>query len=314
MTYSDFMQDIKTYDGISTVNAIKNRDLLFISYDREIPKSNRENVFRLTNDEYGNTKVHKTGVRMEIPDPSTIYAHLPLIEGYLVENLPHLPHYADILPEQRFTYLHWLKNTDKPIDAGYVLLYYYGLERHLLIGNFEKAFFQIIQLRKVHKNCSFQEVSEMALIHSCIWHNRLDMLADLHEKTEMTGFSNTHLLLAHHLKQAISVDTLFCIFERAVKLSRKPMKENYLLFECCTREILNDTYGSDGFPVKGYDISHIKTAVERRFANYSFPNEIQIVDVPDFFQCEPFITDIAHVFSLSYEKYKKQKALERKIQ
>jgi len=140
------------------------------------------------------------------------------------------------------------------------------------------------------------------------------MLVDLHEKTEITGFSNTHLWLAHILKEDISVERLLVIFQRTFKLSHKPMKENCALLENCTKEILNDTYGYDGFPIKDYDISHIKTIVENRYANYTFPNEIKIVDVPDFFQCKPFMTDVEHLFRLSYEKYKKQRALERKEQ
>ena len=312
MTYSVFMCGIKKFDGQSTVNEIENKDLLFISYEKKIPKSYRNIVSYLYKDEYGDMKVDKTMTQMEIPDPSTIYAYLPIIENYHAKQLQHLPNYIDISPEQRFTYLNWLKNIDNPIDEGYVLLYYYGLERHLLVGNFEKAFFQIIRLRKVHKYSSFQLFSELALIHSCMLLHRMDMLAGLHEKTEITGFSNTHLLLAYQLKKDISVQNLLDIFDRSFKLSRKPLKENYKLFENCTREILNDTYGSEGFPIKNYDISITKTTVERRFANYTFPNEIQLVDIPDFFQCEPFMADIKHVFRLAYEKYKKHKAFERK--
>jgi len=244
------MCEIKKYDGQSTVNEIENRDLLFISFEKKIPKPNRDFAFYLNKDEHGDTKVDKTRELIEIPDPSTIYAHLPIIENYHTENLPPLPNYIDMSPQQRFSYLNWLKNIDKPIEEGYVLLCYYGLERHLLTGNFEKAFHQIIRLRKVHKNRSFQLISEMALIHSGMFHHRMDMLIDLLEKTEITGFSNTHLWLAHILKEDISVERLLVIFHRAFKISHKPLKENYTLLEDCTKEILNDTYGYDGFPIK----------------------------------------------------------------
>jgi len=306
------MCEIKKYDGQSTINEIENKDLLFISFEEKIPKPYRNFAFYLYKDEHGDTKADKTKELIEIPDPSIIYAHLPIIENYHAENLPPLPNYIDMSPQQRFTYLNWLKNIDRPIEDGYMLLYYYGLERHLLVGNFEKAFHQIIRLRRVHKNRFFQLISEMALIHSSIFRERLDMLADLHEKTEITGFSNTHLWLAHTLKEDISVERLLVIFHRAFKLSRKPLKENFTLLEDCTREILNDTYGYNGFPIKDYNISHVKTIVEYRYANYTFPNEIKIVDVPDFFQCKHFLTDVEHVFRLSYEKYKKQRAFERK--
>jgi len=306
------MCEIKKIDGQSTVNEIENKDLLFISFEKKIPKPYRNITLHLCKDEHGVMKVDKTRELIDISDPSTIYAYLPIIENYHAKELPPLPNYIDMSPEQRFRYLNWLKNIDRPIENGYVLLYYYGLERHLLVGNFEKAFHQIIRLRKVHKNGSFLIISEQALIHSCLWHHRLDMLVDLHGKTEISEFSNTHLLLAHTLKKEISVQNLLAIFYRAFKLSRKSLKENYTLLEDCTREILNDTYGFEGFPIKDYDISNIKTTIERRFANYTFPNDLQIVDVPDFFQYKPLMADVERIFQLAYEKYKKYRAFELK--
>lgn len=292
------------------VNEIENKDLLYISFDKNIPHTYRGFTINIRLDANGNL-IYDSKTN-EIPDPSTIYVYLPIAEDYIVDSLPYWPHYIDISPGQRFAYLNWLRDIDNPIDAGYVFLYYYGLERHLLIGNFEKAFNQIIRLRNNHKNKSFQKYSENALIHSCIMRNRVDMLLNLHEKTEISGFSNAQFLLAYNLKLDLSAQNLIQVFYKAFNLSRKPIKENLVLIEECTKSALLSKYDKEHFPIKDYDIRKTKTIVETRFANHSFPKEIQNVEITDFYQCKPLMTDIEHIFKLSYEKYKEKVAFERK--
>jgi len=203
------MFGLKKYDNLSTINEIENRDLLWISYESDIPVNYRYLHFVIEVNERGEI-VYNIKER-EKPDPSTIWSYLPIKSGR-AEPLSYFPHYIDLSPEQRFAYLTWLRNVDNPVDMGYVFLYYYGLEKHLLIGNFDKAFHQIIRLRNVHNNKSFQKYSEQALIHSCIMRNRLDMLVDLHEKTEISGFSNAQFLLAYNLKMDISAQNLLQAF------------------------------------------------------------------------------------------------------
>jgi len=300
----------KHNNGIAYIKEVENRDLLWISYDEQIPSRHQKTVFSLRINEHGHIEVDEN--KQQTPEPSTIYVHLPIAKDYNAGQLPYWPHYIDIEPGQRFTYLNWLRNIDNPIDVGYVFLYYYGLERHLLIGDFEKAFNQIIRLRNIHKNGSFQGYSEQALIHSCIMRDRLDLLVDLHEKTEVSGFSNAQFLLAYNLKMDLSVKNLLEVFYRAFNLSRKAIRENYNLMEECTTEVVCDKCGQDGFPVKDYDISKTKAIEEIRFANYSFPKEVQYVEITDFYQCKPLMNDVEHIFKLSYEKYKGRKAFERK--
>ena len=52
------------------------------------------------------------------------------------EYLDYWPRYSDFTPQQRASYLDWLAGgrSDKKYGSGYVLLYFYGLERRFLIG------------------------------------------------------------------------------------------------------------------------------------------------------------------------------------
>ena len=300
-------------NSISVVKEIENRDLLFISYDNDIPSNYRGGVmFSLHIDENGRIRCdsnERTAV-----DPSTIYIHLPIVEEYDVSPLPYWPHYIELTPGQRFKYLNWLRNVEQPIDIGYVFLYYYGLERHLLTDNFEKAFNQIIRLRNVHKNKSFQSYTEHALIHSCIMMRRIDMLLGIHEKTDVSGFSNAQFLLAYNGKMDLGIENLLSVFYKAFTLSRKAVLEDRQMFVNSIMDSLKLEYGKETFALCDYDISKVKTKTEIRFANYSFPTEIQRVEITDFYQCKPLMADLEKLFKLSYELYKKNRAIEKKKQ
>lgn len=298
---------IKRTSPVSLERELPNKDLLYISYDRTIPSVNRG--FSLTVNIDSNGHVVIDNHERQIPDPSTIYVHLPISEDYTVNQLPYWPHYIELTPGQRYGYLCWLRNVELPTDMGYVFLYYYGLERHLLIGGFDRAFDEIIKLRNVHKNKSFQKYSENALIHAAIMRDRIDRLMDLHEKTEVSGHSNAMFLLAYNAGLDLGVEQLLLIFYKAFTTSRKPTKEDKAIFIECLSYILMQKHGKPSFPIKDYDISKTRVAREPRFANYSFPKEIQYVEITDFYQCKSMMQDLQSLFNDTYSLYKSKKAL-----
>jgi len=295
----------------SPLREIENRDLLFISYSEDIPMHRPGLYFSISIDNDGNIS-HDSSYD-QVGDPSTIYVHLPISEDAWVSPLPYWPHYTSMSSGQRFTYLNWLRDVDQPIEIGYVFLYYYGLERHMLIGDFEKAFNQIIRLRNIHKQKSFLSYSEKALIHACILQNRMDLLADLHEKTEISGFSNSQMLLAYNLGLDLSADNLVNVMNSAFPLARKAIKENRPLMHRFVSEALTEKYGVDSFAIKGYDLSKTRTTSEIRFANYTFPEKFRKVEITDFYQCKALMTDVQEVFFLAYDKLKRKKADDRRV-
>ncbi|MCI0564532.1 MAG: TerB N-terminal domain-containing protein, partial [Nitrososphaera sp.] len=80
---------------------------------------------------------------MKAADPSTIFTRLAVRAPRDMASVPHPPYYPsymELSPEQRWVYLSWLKDVRQPIYIGYVFIYYYGLERHLLLGDYDSAF------------------------------------------------------------------------------------------------------------------------------------------------------------------------------
>jgi len=302
-----FFDLIKKSSSVSFENELPNKDLLYISYDRTIPTVYKGVHISISLDSNGNIKIDNK--INQIPDPSTIYFHLPIREEINVAPLPYWPHYIEITPGQRFKYLSWLRNVEQPIDPGYVFLYFYGLERQLLTGNFDKAFDEIIKLRNAHNNKSFLNYSENALVHAAIMCGRTNKLINLREKTVTSGYSNAMFLLAYNAGFGLGVEQLILIFHKAFTTSRNAVKENKPLFIECITEELTKRYGIASFPIKDYDISKVKSVTETRFANYSFPPEIQQVELTDFYQCKMLMEDLKLLFEDSYRIFKAKKSL-----
>lgn len=297
--------------ALPIIKGIENPDLLWVSYEKEIPSTYRGVIIKVTIDENGHIQVDSA--TNKIPDPSTIYVYLPIIDVYKSPDLDYFPNYISMSPEQRFYYLNWLRNVEEQINIGYVFLYYYGLERHLLIGNFEKAFNEIIRLRNIHKNKSFQQYSEIALIYSCIMNKRPDLLVTLHEKTEISGFSNAQFTLARELGFDLSPENLILIFKKAFTKSKNAIKDNPALFVECVNFALTKIYGKNSLSIKEYRIKSVKKTRDARFANYSFPDDIRFITITDFYQSRSIMKDMESVFNISYDEYKKRKSYNKKL-
>lgn len=132
-----------------------------------------------------NNSIDLNGFRLTISfmnqeEPSLIYTNQKISLPRKIEDVerpPYYPTYSGLTPEQKWVYLNLLANPyNASIDIGFVFILYYGLERHLLFGNFEKAIKVILKLRDVHPNKSFQSYSANAVILSCMIHQRGDLV------------------------------------------------------------------------------------------------------------------------------------------
>lgn len=285
---------------------IPNRDLLYVSYETEIPRVNRGVGINISFDKNGNIKVGS--IERQIPDPSTIYIHLPICEESDVERLPYWPHYIEMTPGQRFKYLCWLRDVTQPTDMGYVFIYYYGLEKKMLTENFDRAFDEIVKLRNFHENKSFLRYSENALIHGAILRNRLDKLVDLDERTEVTRYSNALFLIAHKERIGLGASQLALVCGSTIGTAKKAIKDDKPLYLSCLKDLLDSQYGGS-FIISDYDISKVKTVTEQRFANYSFSKELQYVTITDFYRCKEIMNEIEVIHNIAYDHYKKKKAI-----
>lgn len=246
----------------------------------------------------------------EPDDPSTIYSTLLVREpkpNELITRLSYFPSYSGMLPEQRALYLRWLCDISQEIDVGYVFVFYYGLERHLIAGNFDGAVEEILLLRKFHKNSSFQSYSASALIHSCLIRKRLDVLQKLYTYPDFDYFDNSNLLILHHSDLEILPDMMIRLAKCLYGVNRRYLKLKPDLYLKVIIDTLNNDFGKPSYPfAANYELQNIRGVPYPIFANISFPSEIRSPSLPNFLQHPKFQQELGSFFQKVHDTVKQQ--------
>lgn len=245
---------------------------------------------------------------LQSDDPSTIFSVLPVKQPTNVASISrpdYYPSYARLTPEQRWVYLQWLQNIAQPTDIGYVFLYYYGLERHLLFGEFDLAVDEILYLREHHENNSFSSYSNCALLHSCINKNRADRLKEVFEKLGSGNLSNTHLLIAFKLGFDLNAQILIKVSRGIQGINRRYIEKHPDIFQSVLEEKLRGNYRSNYFPFSTrYKLEDLPIRGDLSFANISFPEQLRSPKLPNFFEYEPFISEVRLLFEKTHQEVK----------
>lgn len=99
-------------------------------------------------------------------DASLIDGSLPVSPAaYAVaDELPYWPAYHSVTPQQRYKYLDWLVGgrRDPQIEIGYVFIYFYGLERRVLVDDADHVLIaeEVLRLQSIYNGCrSFRRYS-----------------------------------------------------------------------------------------------------------------------------------------------------------
>lgn len=255
----------------------------------------------------GEIKFHNN----ESDDLSTIFLKLPIKKPTRPDSIEppgYYPSYAGLGPEQRWIYLNWLQDVTKEVDIGYVFIYYYGLERHLLTGKFDRASDEILKLRRYHRNKSFLAYSESSLVNSSLLMKRPDKLTELLKNSVISNFSNSLFLIAHYNKYNLSVENLMLIFDRISGLNKRYFREDRQQFQDILSEVLNERFSIDSFPfANNYDVEKTASARYPLFANISLPDNIRTPDLPNFYAHEGLMHDLKNLFQTTHEKFKARK-------
>ena len=240
-------------------------------------------------------------------EPSTIYLKLPVEKPMNPDCTPrpyYYPTYLEMNPQQRWIYLNWLENVTNPINIGYVFVYYYGLERHLLFGEFDLAFNEILFLRKHNNHSSFMSYSNTALIYSCILRNRTDCLKRLFDTVTLRDLGNLGLFGAHLLGVDLSMEGLLDISTKVQGINRKYVDLKPDLFKEVLIQCLEAKYGACCFPIRSYRVQDLPKKREIIFANFSFAHGERVQEVADFYGYPPFIEEIRFIFAQTHESVK----------
>ena len=253
-------------------------------------------------------------VSFHIDEPSLISVKDPIRQGY-PQKLGYYPTYDGLTPEQRYGYLSWLQDVDKPApDIGYAFIFYYGLERFLLTPLVEKAFNMILRLRKSQQNKSFRYYSQNAILISILKGRKIDWLIRFSEtlKKEDIEVSQIYLFTKYILKQPLfsyEIIKLSNKVEFKNKLYIKKVPEKFLK---AIDDILIERYQSPILPICDYSLVQSKKTETTMYANVSI--NPRSINLPDLSTNLSFKNDIFNILFGAHERVKKQLQEERKLE
>ncbi|GAA0356787.1 hypothetical protein GCM10008932_07160 [Alkalibacterium iburiense] len=267
---------------LSEINFTLHNDIKDIIWIKNGPKKNfnSDKVNKITEFEIGGIRYTiKTSV--ETSEPSAIDIELPITKDVIqsdVSKLPYYPAYSSLSPDQRSNYLHYLSNPyNSSYDIGYVFLLYYGLERFLLGDKYEEAFHVINKLREVHKNESFQYYSGNALILSCIYKQRPDMMTRFIESSnkeyKLKFSDNLFLLSAYSFRLPLNSTDIIRLSKTFEFTNKRYISKYPELFNKTLLNIIEKRYDRNSILLndilKKKDYDKLRTEEMRMFANVS---------------------------------------------
>ena len=258
-------------------------------------------------------------------EPSLLYLGLPIqkpLKTDSVERPPYYPFYSELSPKQKWMYWKFLSDPYNPQnDIGYVFIFYYGLERHLLHGNFEKAFELVLKLRDIYSNKSFQHYSSCALILSAMLHKRPEyaekFINSLDKEYEFEIPADLYMLCKFGLNIPITAKDIMHCYKAFGFTNNRYIKNNPDLFLYFLQKNLEELTGGINTLFAGQffskaDVSKLKSKNISIFANVSImEKEIRI---PDILQPSKFTSTIYMVLNQTHEDTKKELAKLRKQQ
>lgn len=239
-------------------------------------------------------------------EPSAISETLPIAPANheSVEKMGYYPSYEKMNPQQRFTYLSWLRNIDDPIDIGYVFVFYYGLERYLFMQKSEQALDMIIRLRMHHKNKSFLGYSQGALLASIIRENRLDWLVKFSEtmKGEEIEVTALYLYTKHVFSQPLFSFELVNLARKVDFTNTNYIKKERALFIDTLDKILVSKFKEPIYDIMQYNLSDCPSCQEIMFANDSI--EPKLIEVPSLLKNLKFIGCVRNLLLETHDTVK----------
>lgn len=207
-------------------------------------------------------------------EPSLIWTKLSIEPNRELETEKmYYPSYTGLSPKHRYQYLKWLTDITQETNLSYVFLYYYGLERHLLLGNYDAAIQEILRLVEAHGKTRFPSYAKNGLVIGSMHRKRPDIL----EKAPfvLEDGSELSLLLLRVSNKPITAKIIMNIAPHISYHYKKIINKNPELFEDILQSKLELIQNEKGDILQNVDITKLPKNVFNGLLNISVPDPIR---------------------------------------
>jgi len=244
-------------------------------------------------------------------EPSLIWMQLPVKKNRDLEiKKLYYPFYASLTPEQKYQYLYWLKDITQETNLSYVFLYYYGLERHLLIGNYDLAIDEILKLLKYHDKGTFKSYATNSLIAASIFrkkHNLLDKAPFV-----LDEISNVSLYLKSLIGMGLKAKDIIALANTVKFYNKRYLIKYPDLFREKLQDVIDNDEDINGNIFNQIHIENVKKEEEIYFANVSVPKEARQIKTPQILNDKIFQNLIYKLLLKTHEEIKAIKSRSNK--
>lgn len=259
-------------------------------------------------------KVTSKGVEAETIDdsynifsePSLIWTKLPVERNSELETQAmYYPSYSGLSPKHRYQYLNWLRDVTQETNLSYVFLYYYGLERHMLLGNYDLAVDEVIRLINHHKKSSFRTYAINALILASGYRKRTDIVKKAQFILEDS--SPVALYIQYLAHDPLTAKEIINLSSRVGYSNKRYIKELPELFEKELQTVINEYESKRGSIWDSVDLSKIKENSYAYIANYSVPDNIRNIKIASPIDDPDFCSLVRELLKTTHQKVKDSK-------
>ncbi len=244
-------------------------------------------------------------------EPSLIWTRMPIEPNDgLIEEPMYYPAYSALSPIARYQYISWLKDISRPTNLSYVFLYFYGLERHLLIGNYDLAVDEIVKLVRYHDKPSFVRYATNSLVVASLAKNRLDIV----ERAPFILDQEENTVFAFRLCTGGSTSPrdVIDIANRVGFKNRRYIRLQPRLFESAIQKQINIYEKHNGSILDSFGLNNFKKVKASVFANMSIPERYRDVLVPDILGNKMFQETFREILEKAHLDVKEQLVRKRK--
>lgn len=265
------------------------RSLLFFtdeSVEKHVSPMTYEIRVKVTN--HGiSTENNEEDKKQLFAEPSLIWLKLPIEKNSeKTQEKMYYPSYFYLTPKQRYEYLAWLRDVTQPINLSYVFLYYYGLERQLVLGNYELAVKEINRLIEHHDKGSFKFYASSSLIASGLYHKRYDILEKAPFISDVCTNALFYLLLLS--EKDINVNHILELSTKVGFKNKRYIKLYPEKFKKILKDQLDNYILKHGPVLSGINKNTIRKDGEIYFANLSFPKYLRMIYTPQIISDKNF--------------------------